>query len=370
MKILLANYTEITSPGGIHKTIREMAKNLSKHHEVNIIQGNTFDLPEEEIYNGYQINRINSKLGDYLFGFSPKMYFSIKKYLKTFNPDIIHVHGYHKLFSSEIIYLIKKIEPEIPIVFSPHLDIYRSSFAGKYLWDIYNLFGKMAFDKSSHITSCSNFEAQTIINEYNVNEDKISLINHGINIFKPDNIKNQNGTINLVYSGHLIDRKGINFLLKSLHSLIYELNTDNVILTIIGEGPEKKKLMNLSKDLKLEDHVIWKPFLERNELINEISNADIFMLLSKSEAFGIVIAESLALGTPCIVTKKAALTELTAENGCFGVDYPPDPVKVANLILKIYKNNISAGPLSNKIRSWGEVVKDYEKLYFESLKAD
>lgn len=368
MNILLAHYTEITSPGGIHKTIREMAKNLSKNHDVNVIQGNTFNLPEEEFYNNYRINRINSKLGDHLFGFSPKMYFSIKKYLKALNPDIIHVHGYHKLFSSEIIYLTKKIKPEIPIVFSPHLDIYRSSFAGKYLWNIYNLFGRIAFDKSSHITSCSDFEAQTIINEYSVDEDKISIINHGINIFRPNKPKNQHGKIKLIYSGHLIDRKGVDFLLETLHSLIYELNMGNVVLTIIGNGPEKKKLMKLSQDLKLEDHLIWKPFLPRDELINEISSADIFMLLSKSEAFGIVIAEALALGTPCIVTKIAALTEFTAENGCLGVEYPPDPVKVAGLILKVYESSIKVGPLSKKIRSWNEVVKDYENVYLDISK--
>ncbi|HML04769.1 MAG TPA: glycosyltransferase family 4 protein [Methanobacterium sp.] len=366
MNILLAHYTEITSPGGIHKTIREIAKNLSRKHEVNIIQGNPLNLPEVEYYEGYTINRFKSKLGDQLFGFSPEMYFYFKKFLKKLKPDIIHVHGYHKFFSPEIIYFTKKIEPKIPVVFSPHLDIYRSSFAGKYLWNIYNLFGKTAFDRSSYITSCSNFEAQTIINEYNIDKEKLSIINHGVNLFKQNNF-NKNEKINLVYSGHLIDRKGIDFILKGLQSLIYELNINNVNLTIIGEGPEKEKLVKLSNDLKLNDYIVWKPFLARDEFIDEITKADIFMLLSNSEAYGIVIAESLALGTPCIVANRAALTELTEENGCFGVDYPPNPKEVANLILKIYKRNITAGPLSKKIKSWHEVVKDYEKLYLELL---
>ena len=87
------------------------------------------------------------------------------------------------------------------------------------------------------------------------------------------------------------------------------------------------------------------------------------MLLSKNENYGITVAEALALGTPVIVTKHSALREFLSEPGCFGVDYPPNPREVAELILKIVNSDVKVGPFSRKIRTWEEVVKDYEEIY-------
>lgn len=371
MNILLTNYTEIKSPGGIHKTIDEIAKNLSKRgHDVTLLQGNPSNLKDEEIYNGYKVKRVKSILGNHFFGLSPEMYFYLKKNLYNLNFDVIHVHGYHKIFSPEIIYYIKKISPETPIAFSPHLDTYRSSFVGKYFWNIYNIFGKNAFKNSSHIVSCSNFEAENIMTNFNVNNGGITIINHGVDDFRPQNGKNNKNNkkgINLLYAGHLVDRKGVNFILESLYSLVHDFGVNNVSLTVVGDGPEKNKLLKLAERLEIEDYITWKPFLPRTDLIDEIRNTDIFMLLSNSEAYGIIIAESLVLGTPCIVANSTALTEFTDENGCFGVDYPLDPEDVANKILEIDDSNIEVGPLSKKIRTWGETVKDYEKLYNDLL---
>lgn len=169
---------------------------------------------------------------------------------------------------------------------------------------------------------------------------------------------------NLLYSGYLIERKGVNYILDSLNSLINELKFSNVKLTIIGEGPEKSKLSKLSKNLNVDNHVIWKSFLSYEDFIKEIKNSNIFLLLSNSEAYGIIVAEALALGTPCIVTKITALKEFLNEPGCFGVDYPPNSNEVANLIMKMYGSDLEVGPFSEKIRTWDKVAEDYEKAYY------
>ena len=103
------------------------------------------------------------------------------------------------------------------------------------------------------------------------------------------------------------------------------------------------------------------------ELYEKFRDADIFLLLSRSENYGIVVAEALALGTPCIVANTTALSEFTKEPGCSGIDYPPDPKELAELIIKIHESDVKVGPFSNKIRTWDEVAKDYEKVYVEML---
>ena len=362
---------EIKNPGGINKTIIEINSKLSeKGHFSTVITVEKNTLPQTEYYKGFKIIRVKSAFQKFLYAFSPEIYFYLKKNLKALDPDIIHVHGYHGLLSVEVINLIRRWDSKIPIVFSPHFDTHRSSWAGKYLWGIHKLISRSVFEKSSATVTASKFEADHLIKNYNAIESKIYTITHGVDVFNPIKKSDKKNLINLVYSGFLVDRKGVNFIITALSYLVHELNFKNVSLSLIGEGPEKKSLQRLSKKLMVDEHVIWKSFLSRDEFLNEIIKADILILLSKSEAFGIIVAEALALGTPCIVSKTTALTEFTYENGCFGVDYPPDPEEVSRLILKIYDDNINVGTLTSRIRTWDKVAEDYEKLYSFLIKEE
>lgn len=370
MNVLTVNYSETTCPGGINKAVRETALNLVKlGHEITIIQNNPSNLPQEELIDHYRIIRVNSRFGKYLYDFSYEIYFFLKNHLNQLNPDIIHIHGYHSLFSFIVFFSLRRLNPEIPIIFSAHLDTVRSTFAGKYLWTAYNFFGKNIFQKCSHIVSFSEYERSEIIKTFQVDPGKISIIPHGVDYINPQE-KNKEKKIKLLYYGHLIKRKGINYILDALNVLIHDFGEEDVVLTIIGEGPELVNLKHFTEDKELENHIIWKPFLTQENLIKETYNSDIYLNLSNSEAYGISVAENLVIGNPCIVTKITALKEFLDEPGCFGVDYPPDPREVADLIIKIHKNKVKVGPFSAKIRTWNDVSLEYEKLYKEILEGN
>jgi glycosyltransferase involved in cell wall biosynthesis len=384
VKILLVTYMESTHPGGINKVVREIAKNISNMgHETIILQPNPANLPDEEMYEGFKIIRISSPLDKYFYGISIGIYQYLKKNLTDINPDIIHVNGYHTLQSIEVIHTIKSIDPTIPLIFSPYHDVASGTLAGKYLMSIHNYFGKRAIEKCDYITSSSQFEAENAVKILKVDPNKLKVIPLGVDLYdQPENVNidfskdiigvdaskdiNDGKKINLLYSGYLINRKGVDFILKSLYALVHDLHVNNVTLTIIGEGPENDNLMELSKKLNLDKYIEWKPFLSRDKLVEKIKQSDIFMLLSRSEAYGITVAEALSLGTPCIITENTALKEFSMEPGCFVVDYPPEPQKVASSIIEVYKNDVTIGPFTEKIRPWDKVSGDYERLY-ESL---
>jgi glycosyltransferase involved in cell wall biosynthesis len=127
--------------------------------------------------------------------------------------------------------------------------------------------------------------------------------------------------------------------------------------------------MHLAKELQVDDRITWKASLTQTELLRELQAADVLLLLSKSEAYGIVVAEALSAGTPCIVANTTALREFATEPGCFGVESPSNPKAVAELVLYIHENDIRVGPFSNKIRTWGKVVQNYEAIYQNLLDA-
>jgi glycosyltransferase involved in cell wall biosynthesis len=360
---------ETTASGGINKAVAEIGEILSNQgHEVVVLQPNPLNLPAEEVYKNFKIIRVKSKIGDFFYGISPEIYFYLKKHFKKLNPDFIHVHGYGSLFSLEVIYIIKKNYPRIQIVFSPHFGKYsHDTFAGRYLWSIYNqLIGKKAMQFSNKIIAASEFEANNIINILGVSKEKVEVIPHGINIEDFKKKKRNSNTIRLLSAGYLLKLKGVQYVIKSLHEIIYTMNI-KAELTIVGEGPYEKKLKKLAIKSKVDEFINWRGFFPQNELLNEFKKNDIFFLLSESENYGIVVAEALACGTPAIVTRRTALEEFIKEPGCFGVDYPPDPEEVAKLVLKIINSNIKVGPFSKKIRTWDKVVEDYERIYSNLL---
>lgn len=361
MIILTLKNGEITKPGGINKAILELNKELTKRgHECIVITTNDSNLHKDEIYQGFRIVRINKGF-NWLYGLNLNVYKYLKTNLMKLKPDIIHVHGFHGLFSLEVITLIKRFDNSIPIIFTPHYDpLNRSTIAGKLLGNFYvNVFGKKILNLVDHVISISNFEAKNI---RKISGPAITIVPHGVDNI---NIKNKikDDLIKLLYVGYLLDYKGVQYIIESLNRLVYVENIQKIKLTIIGEGEFKETLIQLSKKLGVYEKINWYPFLPHKKILEEMENHDIFLLLSKTEGYGIVVAESLSRGTPTIVTKRTALEEFTTEEGCFGVECPPKPYEVADLIVKIYKNNVKVGPFTDKIRTWDLVAKDYEKVY-------
>ena len=369
MRILTFKDDEVKNPGGINKVIIKINSELAKMgHECTVITTSSLGIPNEEIYEGFKIIRIKSKLGPHFYGLSLSVYLYLKRYFNDLNPDIIHIHGYHGLFSPEIIFILQKmLKVTVPIVFTCHYDpLNHSTLAGKLLGGFYNKFiGTKILNCVTQIVSVSNYEANNITNISKCSN--IIVIPHGVEVVDVSKAKRQKDFIKLLYVGYLLDYKGVQYIIDCLYELIYVRKIHNIRLTIVGEGQYKKRLLSRSTKLKVSDYITWKQFLPPSKVMSEMKNSDIFLLLSKSEGYGIVVAEALAMGTPSIVTKGTALEEFINEPGCFGINCPPEPKKLADLILNIYSSDFKVGPFSNKIRTWDKVTSDYEKLYYMML---
>ena len=367
----MTNYSEITSPGGVHKTIRELGTNLSlMGHKVTILQANPLNLPKGEVYEGFRIIRIGTKFGDLMYGVNPEMYFYLKKHFEELNPDVIHIHGYHTLFSPEILLIFRKLlKIKTPIIFTPHYDpLNHSTLAGKLFGGLYDkLIGKKFLKIPNYIISISEFEANNVSKIFGLHGN-IKVIPHGVKeIRRLSKKEKKEGPIKLLYAGYLLDYKGVQYILKAIHELIHSEKIKDVELTIIGDGEYKKQLELHSEKLNINDYITWYPFLAHSDVLEEMKKADIFLLLSKSEGYGLVVAEALAMGTPAIITNGTALEEFTKESGCFGVDYPPNPVILSELIKEISSKDIEVGPFSSKIRTWDKVAEDYESEYLNLI---
>jgi len=365
VNLLLVNYyMETTAPGGINTVLREVGSALAgKGHQVTVLQQNPCHLPCEEQYRGFRIRRVNAPLSKFLYGFDVRLPRHLHAMYRALNPSVVHVHGWHSLFSPEVVFLIRRIDPEIPLLFSYHLDVHRERFTGRRLWDAYKVIGKRMTRALTHVVAFSEFEAATIAREFLVPRERISIIPHGVRILDTNKPHRSEGGPRLLYAGYLLKRKNVQSIIESVDVLVHRKDVRSASLTIVGTGPQHAALRRLIRKRGLEEHVTMKPFLSQTELTREMKDADIFVLLSNSEAYGIAVAEALALGTPCVVANATALHEFTKEPGCFGVNYPPDPQEVAQRIIDIYETNVQVGPFSHKICTWEAVARTYERVY-------
>jgi glycosyltransferase involved in cell wall biosynthesis len=106
-------------------------------------------------------------------------------------------------------------------------------------------------------------------------------------------------TIDLLYSGQLIERKGVDTLIQAFVTVAHDV--PNLRLQILGNGPDKGKLKDLiPSDLK--ERVIFFGHKEPAELPALFANADLFCLPSRHDGWGVVVNEAIGAGLPVIST--------------------------------------------------------------------
>lgn len=149
---------------------------------------------------------------------------------------------------------------------------------------------------------------------------------------KKSSLKNPN----LLAIGRLVPEKNFSTLLD----VIYHIKSQkpNINLTIIGDGPEKSLLQEKVKNLHLENNITMTGWLSQDEIKKYYYNSCLFVMTSKTEAFGLVLAEAMSYGVPCVAFSRAsgARAQITNSNGVLIKDN--SPITMANKIIKLLEH--------------------------------
>lgn len=119
----------------------------------------------------------------------------------------------------------------------------------------------------------------------------------------------------ILYSGQFIPRKGVLILLQAYAQLQRQMK--DIGLVLIGNGPERKKYENYCETNKI-DNVYFEGFVQKEALPEYYTAADIFVLPTLSDPWGLVINEAMAFGLPVISTNAAGVTYDLVKNGVNG----------------------------------------------------
>jgi glycosyltransferase involved in cell wall biosynthesis len=362
MKILAVNHIYYLPVSGINRVVKRIGEELVKMgHEYTVLTLHLDNSIEEVHERGIRVIKLPyckyNKLGYEGLNALRFLLGNVREY------DVVNSHNYYSFWSVFAAWSCKR--GGVPFVFTPHYQGRRGTKKGVYplLYDMFSPLGRLAFRWARTIICDSQYEKTLITRTIDACSAQCVVAPCGVDAVEATGKPHRSRTpASILYVGNLFESKGVQYLLAAVHTLRTEYRKA-VTLSIVGDGPYRAPLEWMIRQYGLTEAVRFYSNLSREELNQQYRIADIFALLSYSEAYGIVVAEALAMGVPCIVAKAAALEEFTSERGCFGVDYPPDIKQLAALIVEVLDSNVSVGPLSEKIRPWDQAVKDYERVY-------
>ena len=338
--------------GGNEEYVKNISERLAKKHEVTVFAGDpSGKLPREEKINGVLVRRFKS--------FSPGNAYHISlgmaRELKKSEFDIVHGHNYHAL----PLYFSRNAKSKRFIV-NPYYHVYGITPLRDFLIKVYKQFGKVIFEQADRIIALSEYEKHLLLNDFNINDDKISVIPNGVDLAGFGNLGGiSRDSKGILCVSRLEEYKEVQHIIKALPLLGEDFH-----LEIVGKGPYKAKLLALIDKFQLNNRVKFYQDLPRQELYKMYARAGVFVSLSQHEAPCIAVYEALAAKTPCIVANTSALSEWIVNKNYFGVDYPVDNVKLAELITKVIGTEVG----DVKLLDWDDVVAETLKVYEDDVR--
>lgn len=307
--------------------------------------------------------------------FDKKLYKIAKEY------DIVQTTEYDQI--SNII-LYKKTNGKLVVYHGPYNSNFTTGYNIKCIFsDILYLFNNKY--KKVKCLAKSNL-AKKLLNSkgfYNVETVGVGL---DISRFQFTNIKNNDFIEKLykdkkelklkylLYIGKLEERRNILFLID----LLYKNINNNIKLIIIGNGKAKykEKCSEYAKKIGVYDKIIYKESVDQEEVKNIYKIADVFLLPTEYEIFGMVLLEAMYLGLPVITTLNGGSSTII-ENNINGIVCNLDVFewnKVLNRLLndsEFYK--MISENCSNKVKekyTWdalsSKFIKNYEEVIYRN----
>jgi 1,2-diacylglycerol 3-alpha-glucosyltransferase len=369
MRIAIFSDTFYPQINGVSQFVLYKAKNLAKRgHTVQVFTATSPKIIFDRQKHGFEIVNISSLPAPIYRGQGFRMAipagWAIKR-LRKFKPDVIHAHTPFAI-GIEAIFGARRLK--IPLIGEHHTfyDHYLKhimldyGWAKKMSWRITSAY----FNKCDLVISPSQSLARSLT--ASGLKKPVKVIPNGVDtdLFIPlgesekKAIKHSYGIddLSIVYMGRVSYEKSIDVVISSFARFLKNTNKKDTKLMIIGDGPDRKKLEELAKRLKIEKNVIWTGVLRDKELARATGCNDIFVTASKSENMPLSVLEAMAAGLPIIAVSENGLKEIIIDNQNGYLCQADNEEEISQKIKDLFEN-------SKKREQFGESSRKFACVY-------
>jgi len=259
-----------------------------------------------------------------------ELFFGLKKTIKNYNPDIVHVQY---MAPGSLSILILKLLKVRNIIATAHVPghIYKRKWIPKFLIK-YFLKAFICVSKSSEESFFN--EKGKIFNKEDFKRGRKHFTIYNCIEKLPKNCLSEKNELNIGIVSRISYEKGIDILLKALP---FVKNFHK--LMIVGDGKEyKKEILDLANELKINDKIVWAGKQPREKIFDFYKKMDVVLIPSRFEGFGLSAIEAMSCGKIVIASNVDGLKEII-ENGINGFLFEKENEKdLANKINYVIEN--------------------------------
>jgi glycosyltransferase involved in cell wall biosynthesis len=304
-------------------------QNLKKFlSDVYKSKGKLDDKTKEQIYNMNLMNEVSAYA------------YQTAKLAKNDNYDVIHNHDW--MTAPAAVKAKKSIDK--PMVMHIHSTEYERTL-GNPNQDVFDI-ERQGMENADQIIAVSKKTKERIIANYGITADKIKVVHNAI-----EKIESKYGPIAksihkddqvVLFLARLTAMKGANYLLDAAPHVLEHLPKTKFLF--VGQGELLEQLVEKSVELGISHKVTFTGFLPHDQVDRAYRFADVFILPSVAEPFGVTPLEAIKNGTPVILSKQSGVSEVL--QNVLKVDFW-DTRELANKIIAVLKHGVLTDELVN-----------------------
>ncbi|MEZ4828514.1 MAG: glycosyltransferase family 4 protein [Bacteroidia bacterium] len=216
--------------------------------------------------------------------------------------DFIHAHDWMTFLAG---LEIKAISGK-PLVLHVHsLEYDRSGPEKKgYVFEL----EKHAMQEADLVMAVSDYTADVIENHYEIDPDKIWVVPNGLEKLKSYRKTPPFPEKLVVFAGRLVAQKGPGYFLEMAMKVLEKYT--NVRFAIAGQGEKLPELVQTVAEARLGDKIHFTGFLSGKDLRKLLAMADVLVMPSVSEPFGLIATEAVQMGVACVISHQSGVSEV------------------------------------------------------------
>ncbi|MEM4662428.1 MAG: glycosyltransferase family 4 protein [Candidatus Diapherotrites archaeon] len=274
--------------------------------------------------------------------------------------DVIHCHDWMTYMAGIALKKILK-KPLVVTIHSTEYDRTGNLFPNAEIVSI----ERRGLTEADMVITVSEYEKRQIIEKYGIEPNKVAVVYNAIDLeqYKRKNIEKYLNDRIVLFVGRLTVQKGVDFFIEAAKKVLEK--NKSVRFVIVGSGDQMPHLIQKSISLGIADRVHFVGF--ENDVSKYYSIADVFVMPSVSEPFGLTALEALACEVPVIISKQSGVSEVI--RNCLKVDFW-DTQELANKIIAmlyyqpLYEELKERSKMEIlKYRSWRDVAIECLEIY-------
>jgi glycosyltransferase involved in cell wall biosynthesis len=347
--------------GGMEIATYNIAEHLAKKgHEIHVITQYDEGLQVFSQENGFYIHRIAFSrvriVGVLLLWL--RFFLTVRK----IKPDIIHAQSFMAGIPACVIGNLLRIPY---IVWGRGSDVYLMDFYVKNS-------SKFILKNANAIIALTDHMRKKL---NSIHSRDIYIVPNGISLeqFKeisPD-LTNEARTKKILFVGRFHPVKGVKYLIMAMEKVHEEIPDARLIL--VGDGKERDMLEKLAENHGIRESIDFIGEVPHKKIAGFMNNADVFVLPSISESFGMVNLEAMACGLPIVASRVGGIPNVIKDEVHGYLVEAKKPDEIAEKLLLLLQNTQLRMKISQrnkedvKAYAWDNIANSLEKIYLKVL---